>query len=689
MTDQYQWTAPSPLWAEAASAANPMVRAAMQQPAVLRFATDTFMEDFLTMLEADPSRLGGYLAQPETWRTPSATPEEAPEVPRFLRGMNRLRLNAARVLEQTSSTSLAKQQSLIAQSASAPGEVLPLKLYQPAHQRFYLVAACLVCRRPGLPDHALDANREERAAYVIRRLYRKPDGGGAQGVEEYAFVASAQGNTWPRVTDAAGTLLPNEERLPLFPVNFDETDGRRRRLYAGMIPVGKREAYMGAGEATSASQQSNGTPAGQTAMTASKIHFRMQIAEPWKSLFLTAAATDKLITETPPPKNDETPPDTSVLIKNSREQLQTMSWYILLDLSKYLAQYLPNVWKVVLKKQPESALASDAERNLFNALKTMTVPPSLKDALTDPADTLKSASYTAASVPASLLEALQKMNDPAKQWGEKLERVAVSYDRKTPDPAWPDFLFPLADPRETPPLPPANINPPPGAADESGEAVALDQTGVPPTVQDRQSRVDKLVALVVRALPEQSTEPAPPPPLATQPVMDTREGQFIIRCVYERPLCGPLDPPVLSEPTPAFQLAGFFDPDAPARPIRIALPIDTSPAGLRKFDKNTAFMISDALCGQMQRMNGITFGDLVLSVLPWPFHKDLSSKVPGVGPCKSGGVELGMICTFSIPIITICAMILLMIIVLLFDFIFKWLPLFRICFPLPKFKAKA
>ena len=26
---------------------------------------------------------------------------------------------------------------------------------------------------------------------------------------------------------------------------------------------------------------------------------------------------------------------------------------------------------------------------------------------------------------------------------------------------------------------------------------------------------------------------------------------------------------------------------------------------------------------------------------------------------------------------------------LLFDFIFKWLPLFRICFPLPKFKAKA
>ncbi len=687
MKDQYQWTAPSPLWTEAANANNPAVRAAMQQPAVLRFATDSFMEDFLTMLETDPSRLGGYLAQPETWRAPSTTPEQIEEVPRFLRGLNRLRINASRTLEQTSSLPLTKQQSLIAKSATGASDAPPLKLYQPAHQRFYLVTACLVCRRPGMPDHALDTNREERAAYVIRRLYQKPNGG-AQGLEEYAFVATPQGNSWQKIANAAATIMPGEERLPLFPVSFDEDDGRRRRVYAGMIPVGKREAYMGAGESTSSSK-TGGMPAGQTAKTARKIHFRMQIAEPWKSLFVTADAANRIKTESPPPKDDEPAPDTSVLIKNSREQLQTMSWYILLDLSKYFAQYLPNVWKVVLKEKPESALANDAERNLYNALKTMTVPQSLKDALTNPADTLKSSSYQASSVASSLLDALQKINDTTDNWGAKLESVAVSYDRKTPDPSWPDFLFPLADPLETPPLPPASINPSPNAADESGEAVALDQTGVSQAVQDQQSRVDKLVALVVRALPDKSQEPVPPPPLATQPVLDTREGQFIIRCIYERPLCGPLDPPVLSEPTPAFQLAGFFDPDAPARPIRIALPIDTSPAGLRKFDKNTAFMISDALCGQMQRMNGITFGDLVLSVLPWPFHKDLSLKVPGVGPCKSGGVELGMICTFSIPIITICAMILLMIIVLLFDFIFKWLPLFRICFPLPKFKAKA
>ena len=98
-------------------------------------------------------------------------------------------------------------------------------------------------------------------------------------------------------------------------------------------------------------------------------------------------------------------------------------------------------------------------------------------------------------------------------------------------------------------------------------------------------------------------------------------------------------------------------------------------------------MMSDMLCGQVDRMKGIGFVDLVLSVLPWPFHKDLD--VPEKGDCKTGdGISLGVMCSLSIPIITICALILLMIIVLLFDFIFKWIPLFIMCFPLPKFKSK-
>jgi hypothetical protein len=133
-------------------------------------------------------------------------------------------------------------------------------------------------------------------------------------------------------------------------------------------------------------------------------------------------------------------------------------------------------------------------------------------------------------------------------------------------------------------------------------------------------------------------------------------------------------------------MAGFFDPDAPARPIRIGLPMDISPAGLRKFDKNTAFMMSDLLCGQVQRMRGITLGDLVRSVLPFPLHKDLS--VPAATPCTSGGSSIGMVCSLSIPIITICALMLLMIIVSLLDIVFRWTPYFLLCFPLPGFKGK-
>jgi hypothetical protein len=201
------------------------------------------------------------------------------------------------------------------------------------------------------------------------------------------------------------------------------------------------------------------------------------------------------------------------------------------------------------------------------------------------------------------------------------------------------------------------------------------------------ARIDRLSDLIQAALPPLPAAPMPALPIGAEPPLDPREGWFAIRFVFERLNCGPLEGPVVSAATRPFQMASFFDPDAPARPIRIAMPIDTSPAGLRKFDKKAAFMISDMLCGQIDRVKGMTLGDLVRSVLPWPLHKDLS--VPEKGPCKSGsGLEIGMICSLSIPIITICALLLLMIIVSLLDIIFRWMPFFLICFPLPGFKAK-
>ncbi len=192
---------------------------------------------------------------------------------------------------------------------------------------------------------------------------------------------------------------------------------------------------------------------------------------------------------------------------------------------------------------------------------------------------------------------------------------------------------------------------------------------------------------ILDSLPSETSALLPPVPLVAQrPMSVSNEDFFVIRCVFQRPNCGPLQRLVLSEPTPVFQFAAFFDPDVPACPIRIALPVDTSPAGLRKFDKNTAFIMSDILCGQIDRAKGLGLGDLVRSVLPWPLHKDLS--IPDGGPCTDQGISVGMICSLSIPIITICALILLMIIVTLLDMIFRWIPFFIMCFPLPNFKAK-
>ncbi len=79
--------------------------------------------------------------------------------------------------------------------------------------------------------------------------------------------------------------------------------------------------------------------------------------------------------------------------------------------------------------------------------------------------------------------------------------------------------------------------------------------------------------------------------------------------------------------------------------------------------------------------------DLVLSVLPWPFHKDLPQP-DKTGPCKKGDVNAGMYCSLSIPIVTLAALILMIIIVSLFDMFFKWVPYLFTCFPIPGFKGK-
>lgn len=654
-----RWTAPSPLWSELLD--RTAATGGFGEPTILRFATDSFMQDFLDQLATDPRRLGEFRAVRETWK--GAQPAPVVERPSAAFRLPLQRQGNARRRSLGSGARPAE----VGEATTQP----VLKLYQPAHQRHYLLSACLVCQTPGLPDRRVESGRSEKVSFVVRRLFPSTDG---LLWDEYAWVSDSKRPHWervPRTPDGSPGrgVLANEERLPLFPAGCVEDDQRPRRIFSGVIPVGRREAYLAAQRFTAA--PTSDLPDRTTVKTARKILLRQTVIEPWKAL--RAQMEQVRIASDPTNKvGSDDVPDGEPSFKAAREQSQVVSWLLLLDLAEFLEQHVKLLWPAVVSgSRPAAGPLREAYDVLQNTTLNATLKASLLTGIAPPPQ-----------VPANLREALalygsgSGLNTTLKN---QLENVDQPYDRADPSKRalWPNFLFPLADPTGTAPYP--SVTPVP----------ALSEAEQSDASSDSADELDELAAILTRALPEIPDSPQPEIPLAAQSPADPADaltGYFRLRCVYERPSCGPLHEDVVSEPTPPFEMAGFFDPDAPARPIRIGLPIDTTPAGLRKFNKNTAFVLSDTLCGQVNRMKKITFGDLVRSVLPWPLHKDLA--VGDMTPCAKSGASFGTICSLSIPIITICALILLLIIVTLLDFIFRWLPFFMICFPVPGLKGK-
>jgi hypothetical protein len=279
----------------------------------------------------------------------------------------------------------------------------------------------------------------------------------------------------------------------------------------------------------------------------------------------------------------------------------------------------------------------------------------------------------------SLVEALPEI----LKWSDRLEEVDTPYDRSIQadadlskiDERWPDFLFPLTDPEPLLTL-------------EQSHIVPGRNPGNTENVESLHSFLDELADLIdslVRTEKE-SLGVGKSATLRLEPLLK-KDPRFVIRFVFDRPQCGALFHPLVSQPTCQLAMAPLFDFDAPARPVRIRMPLDISPAGLRKYQKNAVLLFSDLMCGKIKKIKKLTLADLVLSVLPWPFHKDLP-KIGDTGPCRSKGETLGMFCSLSIPIVTLCAMILLFIMVSLFNIFFKWIPWFFMCFPLPGLKGK-
>jgi hypothetical protein len=113
------------------------------------------------------------------------------------------------------------------------------RLFQPLNQRYYLVTASLVCRRPGLPDHAVNVSHGESTTFVLRQM--------VNGTEQ-ALVAGS----WTTASSTA--LVPGEQQLPMhgapvagfaatgsFAANFGMSTAGRRTVHYGYIPVALRE----------------------------------------------------------------------------------------------------------------------------------------------------------------------------------------------------------------------------------------------------------------------------------------------------------------------------------------------------------------------------------------------------------------------------------------------------------------
>ncbi|WP_172330718.1 hypothetical protein [Mangrovicoccus sp. HB161399] len=124
--------------------------------------------------------------------------------------------------------------------------------------------------------------------------------------------------------------------------------------------------------------------------------------------------------------------------------------------------------------------------------------------------------------------------------------------------------------------------------------------------------------------------------------------------------CGCPPKTIWSAPSEPFEIVPWYEGgDAP--PTVVELPRLTD-GFYGKLKPNVAFKVPEEI---QQFMSGLKLGDLS----------------DGNAPGKKLG--FGMICGFSIPILTICAFIVLQIFLVLFHLLFWWLPFIRICIPFP------
>jgi hypothetical protein len=676
--DRVRWLTAAPLWTRAAG--GPAAGQRLGEPAILRFRGDDFMDQAQAVLAGRPEDLGRHVARQESWRSERA-------------GWEATRGND------------------------------PLTLYQPIHNRFYLAAATLVCQRPGLPDRALRRVAGDTVSLLMRRLVPRAgqsfDAGDPARHHEQAWIGDRQGGAW--VTLDSPTLpATGEERLPMFPLPYAEAD-RNRRIHAAVIPVGRAAGYdtaPGEVQARASAAEAVGDPLGDPRMAE-------LLDGPLGALGLFAGL--------------DIPASLPNAVENDvRHQARTGLVLTLLDLGLFLQIEVPRIHtrirggSVAGMTTQENALwsrltgtgfagghtaAQAIDRALDRASQLEDGTPSaalLSQVLGITPSAAAIAGFATAlngGAPALLDLIAPLLSDPraarlrdvgvgsaariaAEAWSGDSTTTAASVLREmlTLDDLISRELLELAATLPAGPAPDpadATILAAFGTAVTAGitwgDALAEARAHAPELLSGLTPRtplttsgaaasalaaaaasffngIESAIApsLAVRPLPsapptEVTASDAPPDPV------------YVLRTLYERPACAGIHPPTVSAPSRLIRLASFYDADAPVRALSIEMPTRTSIADFRKAPRNVALQLSRELRKQISRVRSAKLSD--------PLEDQLGG---------GGSFDLGVICSLSIPIITICALILLMIVVQLLNIVFWWLPYFIQCFPVRK-----
>lgn len=123
---------------------------------------------------------------------------------------------------------------------------------------------------------------------------------------------------------------------------------------------------------------------------------------------------------------------------------------------------------------------------------------------------------------------------------------------------------------------------------------------------------------------------------------------------------------VWSAMSQSFTIAPWYDPSDVA-PVPIPLPDLGDRNLLKQLKPNVSFVVPESL---MNMLNGNGAKDLA----------------DGKGKAGESGIGLNWICSFNLPIITLCAFIVLNMFLQLFDIIFRWMLFIKVCIPFPRKK---